>query len=92
MEIEALERAEKECLADSDIRARRRDRAAERRAMVDKQYVAEFARRIRELFRGVRPAGKKIAMHAWDDENHNETIKPTHKLSAEENQFQHVVL
>ncbi len=65
VEVAALEQAEKECLADSDVRARRRERAAERRAVVDKQYVAEFARRVRELFPSCpRGREKSIAEHA----------------------------
>ncbi|MCP4690414.1 MAG: DUF2293 domain-containing protein [Desulfobacterales bacterium] len=65
VEAPALERAERECLADSDVRARRRERAAARRAVLDKEYVEEFARRVRELYPG-RPSGraKTIAEHA----------------------------
>jgi hypothetical protein len=60
-----LERAEEECLADSDARARRRERAAQRRAELDRQYVEEFGQKIRELFPGC-PEGreKQIAEHA----------------------------
>src|SRR5215469_14032639 len=45
-----LVRAEEACLTDGEVRARRREREAERRAELDREYVASFARRIRELF------------------------------------------
>lgn len=65
VEEQALEQAEQECLADSEIRARRRAREAEKRAELDEQYVKRFAKRIRELFPGC-PAGREnhIAEHA----------------------------
>ena len=65
VEEDALERAEKECLADSEVRARRRRREAEKRMYIDQEYVENFARRIRELYPGC-PEGvdQKIAEHA----------------------------
>jgi hypothetical protein len=65
VEEEALEKAENECLKDADIRERRRLREAERREETDKEYVQQFAARIRELYPGC-PAGKEneIAGHA----------------------------
>ena len=65
IEEEALNQAEAECLADSDARARRRDRKAERRAVLDHQYVDHFARRIRKLY-PTCPAEREraIAEHA----------------------------
>ena len=61
----ALQRAEQECLADEEIRARRREREAERRAEMDHEYVMRFAARVRELFPNC-PAGREqvIAEHA----------------------------
>lgn len=50
VESEALERAERECLADSESRDRRREREQMRRAELDQQYVQHFATRLRELF------------------------------------------
>jgi len=50
VEAEALEQAEKDCLEDSEARARRRERDAERRAVLDVQYIENFAKRIRDLF------------------------------------------
>ena len=61
VESEALEQAEEECLADSEIRERRRQQEAERRAELDRQYVAQFAGRVRELFPGC-PPGREIAI------------------------------
>lgn len=65
VENQALEQAEQECLADSEIRARRRERAAERRRELDQEYVKQFAKRVREIFPRC-PAGieKMIAEHA----------------------------
>jgi hypothetical protein len=65
VEDQALEQAEKECLADAEIRTRRRQREAERRADLDQQYVARFAARVRELYPQC-PAGREmvIAEHA----------------------------
>jgi len=37
VEDQALEQAERECLADSEVRARRKEREAERRAEMDRQ-------------------------------------------------------
>ena len=65
VEAAALESAEDECLADADLRARRRDREAERRAELDETFVDRFAARIRELFPRLA-AGREqpIAEHA----------------------------
>lgn len=61
----ALVRAEQECLADTDARARRREREALRRDEIDHEYVDRFAARVRELFRRC-PSGRErvIAEHA----------------------------
>jgi hypothetical protein len=61
VETEALDRAEEECLADEDVRARRREREAERRVELDREYVAQFAARVRELFPGC-PPGREVAI------------------------------
>lgn len=65
VEGHALEQAEQECLSDSEIRARRKDREAERREELDEQYVKRFAEKLRECFPGC-PHGreKEIAEHA----------------------------
>lgn len=65
VEEAALELAEDECLADADLRARRREREAERRAELDETLVDGFASRIRELFpRLIAGREQKIAEHA----------------------------
>jgi len=65
VEAEALEQAEQECLADSEARARRREREVARRVELDRHYVESFAERVRALFPGC-PAGREqvIAEHA----------------------------
>jgi len=61
----ALDRAERECLADADARERARVRAAERREEQNAQYVASFAKRLGELFPGCSPPERhSIAQHA----------------------------
>src|SRR5438067_9197792 len=65
VEERALELAEDECLADADVRARRREREAERRAELDETFVDRFAARIREGFpRLVAGREQTIAEHA----------------------------
>jgi hypothetical protein len=65
VEEPALQRAEQECLADEEVRARRREREAERRAELDQEYVRRFAERIRELFPHCPPGREQvIAEHA----------------------------
>jgi hypothetical protein len=65
IEKSALQRAEQECLNDAEVRARRREREAGRRAELDQEYVMRFAARVRELFPHC-PAGREqvIAEHA----------------------------
>ncbi len=65
VEANALEQAEKECLADFDARQRRQEREALRRAELDAEYVAQFARRVRDLYPGC-PEDREnvIAEHA----------------------------
>lgn len=57
---QALQQAEQECLADSEVRARRREREAGRRAELDQQYVKSFAERVRELFPNCPPGVEQI--------------------------------
>jgi hypothetical protein len=61
VESRALEKAERECLADNKVRARRRERAAARRAEMDRNYVKQFAERVRELYPGC-PSGREVAI------------------------------
>lgn len=64
-EREAIEQAETECADDADRRARRRGREQMNRQIIDRQYVADFAREIRRLYSGC-PAttAERIATHA----------------------------
>ena len=65
VEEAALEKAEGECLADAEARARRRERGAARRGELDWEHVEQFARRVREVFPGCpRGACNAIAEHA----------------------------
>jgi hypothetical protein len=50
VESEGLSEAEKECLADSEFRERRRERAANRRKVIDQEYVQRFAIKIRGMY------------------------------------------
>nr|VFK78747.1 MAG: hypothetical protein BECKSD772D_GA0070982_10247 [Candidatus Kentron sp. SD] len=62
---EALDRAEEECLADGEARARRREREATRRALLDQEYVKRFAARVREVYPSCPPnTAVNIAEHA----------------------------
>jgi hypothetical protein len=65
VEESALQRTEQECLADEDIRARRKERQAESRVELDQEYVSSFAKRVHEFFPNY-PAGREqvIAEHA----------------------------
>ncbi|MDH4264843.1 MAG: hypothetical protein OEW45_04315 [Deltaproteobacteria bacterium] len=50
VEAQATEKAEQECLADIEVRERRREREAAKRAELDRQYIKQFAGRVREMF------------------------------------------
>lgn len=65
VEAQGLKKAEEECLADNEVRARRKEREAVRREEIDSKYVEEFAARVRELFPGC-PSGREreMAEHA----------------------------
>jgi hypothetical protein len=65
VEEDALERAEAECLADEDARARRRERDAARRADEDLELQARMAIEIARLFPGCpNERAQEIARHA----------------------------
>jgi hypothetical protein len=64
-EAEAIERAESQCLADAEVRARRRERDQARRADEDVDFAAEFADAIRALFPDCPVSrAEAIAQHA----------------------------
>jgi hypothetical protein len=61
----ARERAEQKCLGDEDVRARRRERDAERRADGDVEFQAKLADEIRRSFPGCpNERAQAIAAHA----------------------------
>ena len=65
VEEQAIERAERECLADADARARQRERAAVRREAEDIEFHERMAHEIERLYPGC--PGKRaesIARHA----------------------------
>lgn len=65
VELDALERAEKECAGDEADRKIARERAAVIRERADKEYVARFAKEIRTRYPGCPAAeAKSIAEHA----------------------------
>ena len=65
VEEDALERAETECLADAEIRQAKRIRDAERRDILDKEYVKRYSEQMRRCYPHM-PSGLevKIAEHA----------------------------
>jgi hypothetical protein len=64
VEEAALEQAEEQCLADEDVRMRRRERDAERRAGEDVEFQDRMAREIVRLFPGCpRKRAQAIARH-----------------------------
>ncbi len=65
VEEAAIAKAEEECLSDAELRERRRERAEERREGLDRRFIDEFARRIRERYPAAPGnAGQTIAEHA----------------------------
>lgn len=67
---EAIDRAEAECLADDEQRARQRERAAARREVEDVQYEVTVAERLRALFPGC-PAKEAAHIAAWTCRKHS---------------------
>ena len=66
----AIRRAEEECLADAELRERRRAAAAEKREAEEPAYVAAVTEAIRAAYPGCPPsAAKQIA--AWTCEKHS---------------------
>jgi hypothetical protein len=64
-EEQAIAAAEAECLADAELRERRRERDAQRRLVEDERFVADLAEAIRTQFPGCPPErADRIAQHA----------------------------
>lgn len=55
VQAEALAEAEAQCLEDAEVRHRRAERNAEKRAELDEQFVKQFAARIRKVFPSCPP-------------------------------------
>jgi hypothetical protein len=66
----ALRRAEEECLADADRRARQRERSAERREATDAEYQAAVTEKLRELYPGC-PRNEAAQIAAWTCRKHS---------------------
>jgi hypothetical protein len=65
VEEAGLQKGEEDCLADQEARERRRERESVRRVGLDRQYVDQFAARVREVFPTCPPAREQeIAEHA----------------------------
>ena len=67
---DAIERAETECLADEESRARQRERAAERRLDEDREYQAAVTEKLKELFPGC-PPDEAARIAAWTCQKHS---------------------
>lgn len=67
---EAIDRAEAQCLADEEQRARQRERAAIRREGEDLQYEAAVTRRLKEMFPGC-PSQEAAQIAAWTCRKHS---------------------
>ena len=65
VEKQAIEKAEKECLDDFEVRKRKNERAAIKREELDKQYVSDFSEKIHAFFPACpKNRAKQIAEHA----------------------------
>ncbi len=67
---DALRRAEEECLADEDRRARQRERAAARREVEDQEYQSAVTEKLKVLFPGC-PADEAARIAAWTCREHS---------------------
>lgn len=83
----AIERAESECLADEDRRARQRERAAARRDVEDREYQSAVAERLSDLLPGC-PPDEMAQIVAWTCRKHSGRVG----RSAAAKSFQPVAL
>ena len=67
---EAIERAESECLADEESRARQRERAAARREVEDREYESTVAETLKTRFPGCPPE-EAARIAAWTCRKHS---------------------
>lgn len=66
----AIRRAEEECLADADLRARRRQQAATQRERVEARHLADVTGVLHARFPGC-PADEAAAIARWTCEKHS---------------------
>lgn len=65
VEPDAVDRAEAECLADAELRERRRERSEAARKANDEQFVTDLAGAVRDQFPGCPPErAERMARHA----------------------------
>ena len=67
---EAIDRAEAECVADEEQRARQRERAAGRREHEDREYESAVAEKLQTLFPGCPPQ-EAVQIAAWTCRKHS---------------------
>jgi hypothetical protein len=67
---DAIQRAEADCLADEDLRARQRERAAARREAEDLEYESAVAHKVKELFPGC-PSESAARIAEWTCRKHS---------------------
>ncbi len=67
---EAIERAEAECLADEERRARQRERAAARREVEDHEYEAAVTEKLKAMFPGC-PSEEAARIAVWTCRKHS---------------------
>jgi hypothetical protein len=67
---EAIERAEAECLADEERRARQRERAANRREVEDREYTTAVAEKLKAMYPGC-PVHEISRIAAWTCRKHS---------------------
>ena len=66
----AIQQAEKECESDADVRARQRERAAEKRAALEPVYVCAVTEAIQQQFPGC-PIDEVSSIAEWTCEKHS---------------------
>ena len=67
---ESIRQAEEECLADADLRARQRERAAAQREVAEEGYIANVTATLRAQFPGC-PAAEASKIAAWTCEKYS---------------------
>lgn len=72
----AIRQAEEECLADGELRARRREQEIPRREAQDRQYIAMVAERLKAAYPGC-PANEADAIAAHACEKHSGRVGRT---------------